>query len=207
LTPPVNQKPKNIEILGPDITARAFRIFRPDTATFGFNSYISALNVSGIKLKEDTTTIVKPLFFRNNEIVIADLEHDKSYKLLIDSNAIFYGKIKNAKPIQIEFSTYKKETRIAEMTITIDTSISNKNSIIYRVEGNKVTRAIPIDNKLVLRDIYDNQEVFHIAIDENKNGTWDTGNAEKERYPEKYYIETIALDLKQKEYRLKITNP
>ena len=47
----------------------------------------------------------------------------------------------------------------------------------------------------------------HIIIDDNRNATFDTGNVEKQKQPEKYYIETIALDPKKVNYILKISNP
>lgn len=203
---PSSQKEPEIAILELDKFSRDFDSLRPDSAFIYFNSYISSLDTSKIELKKDTNRIRRPMNYSENRITITGLSAGSNYSIVLDSGAILQNGKSNAKPISYNFSTYKDDGKISELIIVLDTSLLNKPTVIYQVGKGSIVR-IEKKPKLVFRNVYEKNINFHIFIDQNKNNTWDSGNVDKERAPEPYYIENIIFEPNKKEYILKLNNP
>jgi hypothetical protein len=186
--------------------SRFTRVLSPDSAVLFFNDFISNINENNIVIKKENEIINQKVFGVGNSLVLKKLDYSSSYTVLIDSQAIRSATSTNKKPITISFTTPKQEEFFREITVSLDTSILKKPSILYRSFENKLER-LPARATQAIKNVIGTKLSFHIVIDENANGTFDTGDVEKQKQSEKYYIETIALDPKKTNYTLKISNP
>ncbi len=193
---------KTIELIDKE-NNRMSELKRSDSLIFNFNGYISKIDTSKIKVKagENLTSIKSQ--FNKNQLIITGLDYKQTYNLDIDSQAIWSLGSYN-KRINQTITTYPIENFYPEISIKLDTNIINKKVALYLMKENNLI-PINLNNEIVLKNIFGNNLEFHIIIDENSNGRWDTGEIIKDVQPEKYYIESIKLEPKVKEYKLKIT--
>jgi hypothetical protein len=203
LAPTKGQKQIEKLIAGDD---RMSLIYRFDTLELAFNSYLSKIDTSKIKLKEGEK--LKPLnaTITKNKLVLTGLEPGKAYTLALDSQALGYASSYN-KPLTISLVTYPLEKRFDIIRITLDPNIAaNKKAKLFQIADN---RWVPLakEAKIELKNIYGDEIKFYILIDENNDGIWTTGNVEKVIQPETLYLETITIEAKKKDYILKISNP
>ncbi len=202
---PLQEKTKNIQILDLAESSRDLNSYLPDTVDIPFNSFISKVNFQKIKLKKDTTIVaIQPLIVEN-KIRYFGLEYGVNYSLFIDSQAIYFASYTNRKPLTVLLNMVKLEEVKPEITIELDSAVANKPHIIYIIKKGIPQRLSPFKT-MKMKNVKEENLSFQIILDQNKNGKWDTGSIEQNRYPEPYYIETIKLDSKTKNYTLKITN-
>lgn len=197
---------------GPIITplktqeSRGFDAYFPDSIVIPFNTILTKINPKQIHFKLDTQEISIRPFFIDNRLIITGMDYGKNYTLTIDSFALFGQNMTNKTKIQIPLITAKKEEIKSEVNISLDTSLVRKKAIVYWINQGSPQKISPREG-LRLYNLCQPTMEFHIIIDENHNGHWDSGNIYKARQPEPYFIESITLDPKTKDYILKITNP
>jgi hypothetical protein len=197
---------KSQDIVEIETASRITRIVSPDSAVFFFNDFITNIKDNSIVIQKENETVNQKVFFVDNSLVLKNLDYSSSYNIQIDSQAIRSATSTNKKPITISFSTPKQETFFKQITLTLDSNLLGKPTILYRSHENRLERLSSKANQTI-KNVAGSTMNVHIIIDDNRNGTFDTGNVEKQKQPEKYYIETIALDPKKVNYILKISNP
>jgi hypothetical protein len=195
---------KKIEIID-NQNHRGFDLKRNDSMFINFNAFISKLDTSKIKLKLAEKDVAYKIGYSKNQLILTGLDFKQSYSLELDSMAIWSLGNYNKKT-SFGFTTFPKENLYTDLTIKLDTSIINRKTVLF-YSLNGVLSQIKINKEIKLTNTFGTELQFHIIIDENKNGVWDTGDVKNEIQPEQYYIETIKLDPTKKEYTLKITNP
>lgn len=195
---------KTIEIIDKE-NNRGFDLKRNDSLFFNFNAFISKIDTSKIKLKLEDKQIPLKINYTKNQLLITDLDFKQTYNLELDSQAIWSLGHYN-KRLNFNFTTYPKESFYPEITIKLDTNIINQKAILYYSQNGFLSQ-LKINKEIRLKNIYGTELLFHIIIDKNNNGIWDTGDVEREIQPESYYIESIKLDAKKPYYDLKTTNP
>lgn len=185
---------------------RMSQVFRNDTIRIAFNGFLTKLDTSKIKIKQEEKPIRASFGLQRNHLIITGLDFGKNYKLTLDSQSLWSYGLYNSTIVQ-DFATYPKEKFYETITITLDPSIAtNKNVRIYQVVDNQWAPLVK-QAKTSLKNQYGDEIKFYILIDENNDGIWTTGDVEKEIQPEKLYLETIKLEPKKLDYILKIKNP
>lgn len=193
---------KTIELIEKE-NNRGFELKRNDSLILSLNAFISKIDTSKIRAKIGETRVPIKTNYNNNQLVITGLDYKQTYSLEIDSQAIWSLGSYN-KQINQTITTYPKENHYSEIVIKLDTNILNKKVAIYLMKENKLM-PINLNNEIKLLNIFGNNLEFHLIIDENNNGFWDSGDVIREIQPEKYYIESIKLEPGIKEYNLKMT--
>jgi len=178
---------------------------RNDSLKIDFTAFISKIDTNRITLKAENDTVKAKVGFNQNKLILTRLDFGKKYNLIIDSQALWSLGTYN-KPINYFFSTYPKEKYWQEVAINVDADILNQKAKLYLID-NTTQQELKLESKIILKNVYGDFLTFHIIIDQNNNGYWDSGKVEKEIQPEPYYIETISLDPKTKEYFLKTSKP
>jgi hypothetical protein len=177
-----------------------------DTLALDFNSYLTKLDTTKIKLTEGESLIPYKAHIKKNQLILTGLEPGKTYTLSLDSQALRHGMGYN-KFQTYPLTTYPAEKRYSSIWITLDPSVAmNKKVKLFQVIEN---RGVPLakEAKIELKNVYGDEVKFYILIDDNNDGMWTTGNVEKEIQPETIHLETIRIEAKKKDYILKISNP
>ena len=202
---PATKGEKRIEKLnlGADRMSLAYPF---DTLALDFNSYLTKLDTTKMKLTEGERLIPCKAHIKKNQLILTGLEPGKSYTLSLDSQALRHGMGYN-KSQTYPLTTYPAEKRYSSIWITLDPSIAmNKKVKLFQVIEN---RGVPLakEAKIELKNVYGDEIKFYILIDDNNDGMWTSGNVEKEIQPETIHLETIRIEAKKKDYILKISNP
>ena len=196
---------KNIEKI---VTAddRMSQVFRHDTVKIALNGFLTKLDTSKIKIKQEEKPIRASFELQRNHLIITGLDFGKNYKLSLDSQALWSYSLYNI-PFFQDFATFPKEKFYENVAITLDPSIAaKKNAKIFQIIDNQ-WHPIAKQAKTSFKNQFGDEIKFYILVDENNDGIWTTGDVEKEIQPEKLYLETIKLEPKKTDYILKITNP
>lgn len=181
---------------------RAGLLKRNDSCFLAFNTIITKLDKSKIKLNLNDKEIPTQITKVKNQILITGLEVGQNYSLILDSQALWSQQNYN-KNTSVSFTTYGKELVFEDIVFKIDSSISNKRALIYWKQGQKYTSIIT-NKEFKVSKVFEVDQIFHIIIDKNNNGVWDTGDIEKELGPEPYHVVPIKLEQAKKEYLIKI---
>lgn len=181
-----------------------FKTFSPDTFHLDFNAFISRIDTSKIKIMLDGKRIFPQINYKENTLLVIKLDFGKNYTIALDSQAVWSGYQYNT-PSQSVWTTYTKDKYFSTITIKPDIAILSQPK--YKLFYKQQSKITPIKNNgtFQLNDIYGDDMVFHIVLDENNNGLWDTGDVERGVQPEPFYVETIKLEPKVKEYSLKLS--
>lgn len=193
---------KTIELIDKE-NNRGLKLKRNDSLILNLNAFISKIDTSKIRVRIGETRVPIKTNYYNNQLIITGLDYKQTYSLEIDSQAIWSLGLYN-KQINQTITTYPKENHYSEIVIKLDTNILNKKVAIYLMKENKLM-PINLNKEIKLLNIFGNNLEFHLIIDENNNGFWDSGDVIREIQPEKYYIESIKLEPGIKEYNLKMT--
>lgn len=175
--------------------------YRPDSVSIPFNSFISQIDTSKIKLYIEDKRVPVRVSFSKNSLNLFSLDKGKNYRLSLDSHAIKFYSQYNLPQI-ISFSTFGAEMYYESIEIKPDIQIvSNPKIIVFLESGSQYIR-LPSNGLIYLKNLYAQELKFRILKDENGDGIWTSGNVERNITPEFFHDEVIRLESKKNVYPL-----
>ena len=180
-----------------------------DTLTFSFTDEIKEINKALFQLenKEDSTQItIENIIFSNNKLkIIFKKGKLKTTELTLLPSAIitFNSTVKDTIKQKVILKTERDFG-----SIKLDASDYSEAIIVEVMNDGKIERSFSIQDKKVvlIEQLLPGDYTFRVTIDENKNGKWDTGNREKEIYPEIIYTYSEITKVRANwEVELKLT--
>ena len=194
-------KSKNADILNVKTNIeQTFDVYKP--IALKFDEPLQNIDLEKIKLKEKIDTTFKSLKYQWLPIdstkmgfnIIYKWESEKSYKLEIDSATFIsiYNKVNNKFSSNFKIRSLEEYSSIKAIIEPFDTSVvlqvlDTKDVVIAQKSAQK---AGVLFEYLKPGDYY-----LRMFIDQNGNGTWDTGSLSPRRQPEKvfYYNKKLTV--------------